>query len=165
VGASRDAHRAQRHRSRLDAVPAVKVSVRKQPDANPVAGAEAVDQRLQELRESGFIPADIDYVTTQNQAGFIRNSVNSVRDAALVGAALAMLVVFFFLGSLRKTFIIGTAIPIAILATFVMMGLGNLTLNIISLGGLALGVGMLIDNSIVMLENIFRHSSETDDPE
>mgnify|MGYP001294544251 CR=1 FL=1 len=165
IATIRDTHREQRLWSRLDGVPAVKLSVRKQPDANTVAVAEAVDRRLQELRESGFIPSDIDFVTTQNQAGFIRQSVNSVRDAAIVGAALAMLVVFFFLGSLRKTFIIGTAIPIAILATFLMMGLGDLTLNIISLGGLALGVGMLIDNSIVMLENIFRHSSETDDPE
>src|SRR5690606_35727071 len=165
VATVRDTHREQRLWSRLDGVPAVKLSIRKQPDANTVAVADAVDRRLQELRASGFIPADIDFVTTQNQAGFIRNSVNSVRDAALLGGTLAMLVVFFFLGSLRKTFIIGTGIPIAILATFVMMGLGNLTLNIISLGGLALGVGMLIDNSIVMLENIFRHSSETDDPE
>ena len=71
-----------------------------------------------------------------------------------------MVIVFLFLGSLRKTFIIGTAIPLAILATFIMMGTGHLTLNIMSLGGLALGVGMLIDNSIVMLENIFRHREE-----
>ena len=73
------------------------------------------------------------------------------------GRLLAMLVVLLFLGSLRKTFIIGLSIPLAVLATFVMMGLGHLTLNIMSLGGLALGVGLLIDNSIVMLENIFRH--------
>src|SRR5690606_37615954 len=106
----------------------------------------------------GFIPRDIEYVTTRNQAEFIRNSINSVRDAALAGAILSMIVVLLFLGSLRKTFIIGLSILIAILATFVMMGLGNLTLNIMSLGGLALGVGMLVDNSIVMLENIFRRS-------
>ncbi len=71
-----------------------------------------------------------------------------------------MIVVFLFLGSLRKTLIVGLGIPIAILATFIMMGLGRLTLNIMSLGGLALGVGMLVDNSIVMLENIFRHREE-----
>jgi multidrug efflux pump subunit AcrB len=71
-----------------------------------------------------------------------------------------MTVVFLFLGSLRKTLIVGAGIPIAILATFIMMGLGDLTLNIMSLGGLALGVGMLVDNSIVMLENIFRHREE-----
>lgn len=160
-----DTHREQRIWARLNGVPAVKISVRKQPNANTVAVAEQVDARLQSLAASTFIPADIEYETIQNQADFIRNSVNSVRDSALLGGGLAMIIVFLFLGSLRKTFIIGLSIPIAILATFVMMGLGDLTLNIMSLGGLALGVGMLIDNSIVMLENIFRRSKEQGDPE
>jgi hydrophobe/amphiphile efflux-1 (HAE1) family protein len=156
----RDTHREQRLWARLNGVPAVKVSIRKQPTANTVAIADAVDARLQSLAASQFIPGDIRYQTIQNQATFIRGSVNSVRNAALLGATFAMIVVLLFLGSLRKTFIIGLAIPIAILATFVMMGSGNLTLNIMSLGGLALGVGLLIDNSIVMLENIFRRKEE-----
>jgi multidrug efflux pump subunit AcrB len=122
--------------------------------------AEQVEARLASLTGSRFIPTDIKYQTIQNQASFIRNSVNSVRESALIGAGLAMFIVLLFLGSLRKTFIIGLAIPIAILATFVMMGLGKLTLNIMSMGGLALGVGLLIDNSIVMLENIFRLREE-----
>jgi hydrophobe/amphiphile efflux-1 (HAE1) family protein len=155
-----DTHREQRLWARLDGVPAVRLSIRKQPDANTVLVADAVDQRLRDLRTSDFIPPEIDYVTMENQSDFIRNSVSSVTNAAISGAVLAMMVVFLFLGSLRKTFVIGLAIPIAILATFVMMGLGKLTLNIMSLGGLALGVGMLIDNSIVMLENIFRHREE-----
>jgi len=155
----RDTHRDQRLWARLDGVPAVRLSVRKQPNANTVLVAEEVDAKLREL-SAQFIPGDIQYQTIQNQATFVRSSVNSVRNAALMGAGLAMLVVLLFLGSLRKTFIIGLAIPIAILATFVMMGLGKLTLNIMSLGGLALGVGLLIDNSIVMLENIFRHREE-----
>jgi hydrophobe/amphiphile efflux-1 (HAE1) family protein len=155
-----DRNREQRLWARLDGVPAVKLTIRKQPDANTVAVADEVDARLRGLAGDGFMPADIRFQTIQNQAGFIRNSVNSVRNAAMLGALLAMLVVLIFLGSLRKTFVIGLAIPIAVLATFVMMGAGNLTLNIISLGGLALGVGLLIDSSIVMLENIFRHSEE-----
>lgn len=155
-----DTSREQRLWARLNGVPAVKLSIRKQPDANTVAVADAVDERLRLLNESRFIPEDVDFRTIENQAGFIRNSVNSVRDAAIGGALLAMLIVLLFLGSLRKTFAIGIGIPIAILATFVMMGLGNLTLNIMSLGGLALGVGLLIDNSIVMLENIFRHMED-----
>ncbi len=154
----RDTNQEQRMWVRLDGVPAVKMSIRKQPDANTVAVADEVNARLTQLAESGFMPANIHHEVTQNQADFIRNSVNSVRDAAVSGAFLAMLVVFLFLGSLRKTFVIGLAIPIAVLGTFVMMGLGGLTLNIMSLGGLALGVGMLIDSSIVMLENIFRHT-------
>jgi CzcA family heavy metal efflux pump len=155
-----DTHREQRLWARLDGVPAVRMSVRKQPNANTVSVAEAVDRQIASLASSHFIPSDVRYATIQNQATFIRSSISSVRNAALIGATLAMLVVLFFLGSLRKTFVIGLSIPIAILATFVMMGLGNLTLNVISLGGLALGVGLLIDNSIVMLENIFRHREE-----
>jgi len=156
-----DTHREQRLFARLDGVPAVRVNVRKQPDANTVQVADQVEARLEHLRETGFIHREIDFITIENQADFIRHSVASVRDAALIGAGLAMTIVLFFLGSLRKTFIIGVGIPLALLATFVMMGLGKLTLNIMSLGGLALGVGLLIDNSIVMLENIFRRKEET----
>jgi hydrophobe/amphiphile efflux-1 (HAE1) family protein len=152
-----DTHREQRLWARLDGVPAVRLNVRKQPNANTVGVAEQVHEKLATLQSSSFIPRDIKYSTINNQSTFIRNSIGSVRDAALLGAGLSMLVVLLFLGSLRKTFVIGLAIPIAILATFMLMGLGNLTLNMMSLGGLALGVGMLVDNSIVMLENIFRH--------
>jgi hydrophobe/amphiphile efflux-1 (HAE1) family protein len=155
-----DTHREQRLWARLDGVPAVRMTVRKQPNANTVSVAEQVDARLASLAGSHFIPPDIEYAVIQNQATFIRNSISSVRNAALAGAGLAMFVVLLFLGSLRKTFVIGLAIPIAILATFVMMGMGELTLNIMSLGGLALGVGLLIDNAIVRLENIFRHREE-----
>jgi CzcA family heavy metal efflux pump len=160
IASVRDTHQEQRLWARLDGVPAVKVSVRKQPNANTVLVAEGVDQKLVSLRESNFTPGDIRYEVLNNQADFIRKSVKSVESAALMGAFLAMIVVFLFLGSLRKTLIVGLGIPIAILATFIMMGLGRLTLNIMSLGGLALGVGMLVDNSIVMLENIFRHREE-----
>ena len=156
----RDTHREQRLWARLDGVPAVRMTIRKQPNANTVSVAEQVGDRIASLEQSAFIPTDIRYRIINDQADFIRNSVNSVRNAALAGAGLAVLVVFLFLASVRKTFIIGTAIPLAILATFGMMGASNLTLNIMSLGGLALGVGMLIDNSIVMLENIFRHKEE-----
>jgi hydrophobe/amphiphile efflux-1 (HAE1) family protein len=161
-----DTHREQRLWARLDGVPAVKVSIRKQPEANTVAVADAVDRKLASLSASRFIPGDLEFRVVQNQATFVRDSLDAVRDAALLGAILAMGVVLLFLQSLRKTVIIGLAIPLALLATFVLMGFGKLTLNIMSLGGLALGVGMLIDNSIVMLENIFRKRDEgTADPE
>lgn len=166
VATVEDTHREQRLWSRLNGVPAVQLSVRKQPDANTVAVADGVAARIADLERSGFIPGDIRTAEIQNQAGFIRNSVNSVRDAALTGAILAMLIVLIFLGSLRKTFVIGLAIPVAVLFTFLLMGLGDLTLNIMSLGGLALGVGLLIDGSIVMLENVFRHAeTKPGDPE
>ena len=160
VAAVSDTHQEQRLWSRLDGTPAVKVSIRKQPEGNTVNVADQVEAKLAGLEASNFIPDDLEYRVIQNQAGTIRNSVKSVRDAALSGALLAMIVVLIFLQSLRKTFIIGVSIPLAILATFVLMGLTNLTLNIMSLGGLALGVGLLLDNSIVMLENIFRVRDE-----
>src|SRR5688572_19718314 len=165
VASIADTHQEQRLWARLDGVPAVKVSIRKQPDANTVAVADGVDDKINSLAGTSFIPRDLEYSVIQNQAGFIRNSLNSVRDAALLGGLLAMGIVLIFLGSLRKTLIIGVSIPLAILATFVLMGLTDLTLNIMSLGGLALGVGILIDNSIVMLENIFRKREEIGDPE
>ena len=166
VAEVKDTHQEQRLWARLNGVPAVKVSVRKQPDANTVGVANDVEAKVQALARDGFIPSDLQFEVIQNQADFVRNSVNSVRDAALFGAILAMLVVLMFLKSLRKTVIIGLAIPFAIMATFALMGFFELTLNIMSLGGLALGVGLLIDNSIVMLENIFRKRDEgIEDPE
>ncbi|HEV8509030.1 MAG TPA: efflux RND transporter permease subunit [Gemmatimonadales bacterium] len=163
-----DTNQDQRLWVRLDGVPAVKLSVRKQPDANTLAVARGVGGRLDQLGEQGsrFIPSDIRYEVINDQSFFIRNAVRGVRDAAVMGGVLAMLIVLLFLGSVRKTVIIGTAIPLAVLAAFFLMGVGNLTLNIMSLGGLALGVGMLVDNAIVMLENIFRHREmDVADPE
>lgn len=158
-----DGNAEQRLWARLDGVPAIKLTVRKQPDANTVRVADEVEEKLASLVATNFIPADIRVQLLNNQAEFVRASVNAVRNAALGGGLLAMLVVFLFLGSIRKTLVVGLAIPLAILATFVMMGVGGLTLNIISLGGLALGVGLLVDNSIVMLENIFRHTEQLKD--
>jgi CzcA family heavy metal efflux pump len=152
-----DTSREQRVWARLDGVPAVRISTRKQPDANTVRVAGDLARRLEQLSATGFIPDDIQYQVLFDQSFFIKNAVGGVREAALLGAVLSMLIVLFFLGSVRKTFIIGLSIPLAVLATFVMMGLADLSLNIMSLGGLALGVGMLVDNSIVILENVFRH--------
>jgi CzcA family heavy metal efflux pump len=162
-----DTSQEQRLWVRLDGVPAVKLSVRKQPDANTLAVARGVGHRLEQLGEDGsrFIPSDVRYEIINDQSFFISNAVKGVRNAALMGGTLAMLIVLLFLGSVRKTVIIGLAIPLAVLAAFFLMGVGNLTLNIMSLGGLALGVGMLVDNAIVMLENIFRHRELAGDPE
>ncbi|GJQ20680.1 MAG: cation transporter [Bacteroidia bacterium] len=159
-----DSHREQRVFARLNDVPSVKVSIQKQPNANTVEVIDGLKAKLKFMEENSVIPGGLAIKITNDQSYYIRNSLTSVSDAALIGGLLAMIVVGLFLGSWRRTFIIATSIPIAILATFVMMGLGNLTLNIISLGGLALGIGMLVDNSIVMLENISRHQKEHPDP-
>jgi hydrophobe/amphiphile efflux-1 (HAE1) family protein len=155
----RDGFREQRVFVRLDGLPATQVSAFKLPGANTVALVEAIEATLAQLRRSGFIPDDIHWVTTRDGAYFVRASIGAVALAALAGAGLSMLVVVMFLGSLRQSFIIGLAIPFAVLATFVLMGWGGLTLNVISLGGLALGVGLLLDNAIVMLENVSRHQT------
>ena len=166
VAAVRDTTREQRLWVRLNGVPAVKISVRKQPDANTVAVAEGVEEQLALLQASNFLPSGVQFRAIESQATFIRNSVNSVRDAAVGGALLAMVVIFLFLGSVRKTLVIALSIPLSLLATFVMMGMGGLTLNIMSLGGLALGVGLLLDNAIVMLENVYRRRDALgEDPE
>ncbi|MFU8813618.1 MAG: efflux RND transporter permease subunit [Balneolaceae bacterium] len=156
----RDSHREERLFVRLNGEPSMQLSITKLPDANTLEVINRVKAEMTRLEGSGFIPADIQYQATQDQSFFITSSIGAVSTAAILGGVLAMLVVLLFLGSLRKSFVIGLSIPIAIMATFALMGLGNLTLNIMSLGGLALGVGLLLDNAIVMLENIFRHNEE-----
>ncbi|MEP7383468.1 MAG: efflux RND transporter permease subunit, partial [Gemmatimonadota bacterium] len=160
VAAVRDTSAEQRMWTRLDGVPAVRLQMRKQPEANTVDVADGIRSRLDQLQASGFLPPDVTYRVTFDQSGFIRDALNSVKSAAVTGAILAMLIVIVFLRSFRKTFIIGVSIPLAILATFVMMGMSDLTLNIMSLGGLALGTGLLLDNAIVMLENIYRRRED-----
>jgi len=157
VAEVRDGFREQRLFVRLDGAPAIQLSVFKQPDANTVSVVRDVQQQLNSLDASGFIPPDIEFKITEDAAYFIRGSVQSVSAAAILGGVLAMFVVLAFLGSLRKSFVIGLSIPLAVMATFALMGAAGLTLNVMSLGGLALGVGLLLDNAIVMLENIARH--------
>ena len=133
---------------------AVKVSVQKQPDANTVEVVDAVKQRLRELETAGVIPADAMLTTTLDDSVFIRNSVNNVVISGLIGTCLAAIAVLLFLGYLRQTLIIVVAIPLATLAAITLMKVFGLSLNVFSLGGLALGVGIVVDNSIVMLETI-----------
>ena len=155
-----DTHEDERLRVRLDRVPGIKLSIQKQPSANTVSVVDVVQQRLDWLQAQGLIANDIHVDSVADQSIYIRQALNNSSMAAIAGALLAMLVVYIFLGNLRRTLIIGSAIPIAIMVTFVMMGMGGLTLNIMTLGGLALGVGLIVDNTIVMLENIYRHQCQ-----
>lgn len=138
----------------LNGEPAVKVSVQKQPDANTVTVVESVKQRMTELQQSGLIPEDVVLNVTLDESVFIGSAIRNVAIAGLTGAALAAIAVLMFLGSLRQTLVIVLAIPLAILTAIVLMGTFGLSLNVFSLGGLALGVGIVVDSSIVMLENI-----------
>lgn len=138
----------------LNGQPAVKVSVQKQPEANTITVVDAVKARLAELQQTGIIPDDVSLVATLDESQFIRSSISNVTSSGLIGALLAAIAVLFFLGSLRQTLIIVFAIPLATLVAILLMGLFDLSLNVFSLGGLALGVGIVVDNSIVMLESI-----------
>ncbi|ACK66591.1 acriflavin resistance protein [Rippkaea orientalis PCC 8801] len=138
----------------LNGEPAVKISVQKQPEANTIEVVEAVKQKLEELKQTGIIPEDITFVPTLDESIFIRNAINNVISSGLMGTALAAIAVLLFLGSLRQTFIIVLSIPLATLGAIILMKLFGLSLNVFSLGGLALGVGIVVDNSIVMLETI-----------
>lgn len=154
-----DKHKDERLRIRLNKVPGVKLSIQKQPQANTIAVVNEVKHRIKNLQAQNAIPADIQLAIVDDQSVFVRHAVNNAAIAAASGALLAMAVIYLFLGSLLRTLIIGTAIPIGILVTFIIMQIFGLTLNIMSLGGLALGMGLLIDSTIVMLENITRHQS------
>jgi HAE1 family hydrophobic/amphiphilic exporter-1 len=135
-------------------VEAVGVLVFKESGANTVRVAQAVEGVLDQLRqEYEGISLDVAY----SQAGFISESISNVVQALVFGGILAFLVLFLFLRDSRYPFAIAAAIPISVVGAFALMEAAGVSLNIMSLGGLALGVGMLVDNSIVVLENIFRH--------
>jgi multidrug efflux pump subunit AcrB len=138
----------------LNQQPAVKVSIQKQPEANTIEVVEGIKQRVKELRQAGIIPEDLALVTTLDESVFIQNAISNVTNSGLIGAGLAAIAVLLFLGSLRQTAIIVLAIPLATLTAIILMRLFGLSLNVFSLGGLAVGVGIVVDNSIVMLENI-----------
>lgn len=110
------------------------------------------------------LPDDVALTLISDQSRFIEGSIDEVKDATIIGGVLALMILFVFLRELKSTAIIGFAIPISVVATFVPLFMRDISLNIMSLGGLALGVGMLVDNSIVVLESIFRCREEGDDP-
>ncbi|MBT8397706.1 MAG: efflux RND transporter permease subunit [Gemmatimonadetes bacterium] len=143
--------------ARYNGEESVGVLVFKESGANTVQVAEDVEETLQQLREEY---PDFALEIASSQAGFIADSISNVVQALVFGGILAFLVLFLFLRDPRYPVAIALAIPISVVGTFALMEAAGISLNIMSLGGLALGVGMLVDNSIVVLENIFRHRKE-----
>lgn len=137
--------------------PAIGLLVTKQSDANTVQTATAVKKQIEILKEK--YPS-LNFEIGYNQADFIENSIGSVANSALIGALLAVIMVFLFLRNVRSTLVIAMSIPVSLLATFAMMSLRGMTLNLITLCSLTIAVGMLVDNAIVVLENIFRLRQE-----
>lgn len=149
-----DGWEPKRNILRTNGQSAVVLAVRKEGDANLVQVNRAVLERVEEL---SMELEDVELVVTMDQAKYIQDSIDSIGQNLLVGAGLAILVLLVGLQSPLSTLIITVSIPFSVLATFVLMQFTGLTLNIMSLGGLALGVGMMVDNSIVVIENIYRH--------
>ena len=146
----------------VDGKPGVRLGVRKQSGANTVEVARLVLEEVEKIKRD--IP-QITLTTIIDSSDYVRNSITNVGSMALYGGLLAVLVLLFFLRNVLSTLIIATAIPISIIATFALMYFGGLTLNIMTLGGLALGIGMLVDNAIVVLENIYRIRESGEDSE
>jgi HAE1 family hydrophobic/amphiphilic exporter-1 len=131
------------------------MTIQKQSGTNTVQIANLVEKKIASLEAS--LPGDIHIQKFYSPSDFIRNSISNVWQVALIGGALAIMVLLFFLRNLPTTLIISVSIPLSVIVTFIFMYLFKLTLNMMSLGGLALGIGMLVDNSIVVIENIFRY--------
>jgi multidrug efflux pump subunit AcrB len=143
----------------LNGQPAVKVSIQKQPDANTVEVVDAVKARVEELRRRGQLPEGTVLTATLDESVFIKRSIQDVALSGLAGAALASIMVLLFLGSLRQTFIVVLSIPLGTLMAVSLLSLADASLNIFSLGGLAVGIGA-VDSCIVVLENIVRGVEE-----
>ena len=154
----RDSYHEQKQYSRINGQNSVLMMLMKESDANTVLVTREVRKAMEELETE--LEGQIQFNKLFEQADYIEQSLNNVTNNALVGALLAVIVLYFFLRSFRSTFIISVAIPISIILTFAAIYFSNMTLNLVSMGGLALGVGMLVDNAIVVLEVIFRYREE-----
>lgn len=140
-----------------DGRPATLVNIHSQPDGNVVATADAVNRELDEIRKT--LPPDIHLGIFYDQSFNVRDSISSVTDSILIGLGLAIVVLIAFLKSWRTTLVAGLVIPIAVLIAIVFMKLFNMSFNVMTLGGIAASIGVVIDDAIVMVENIIVHLS------
>ncbi|MBE0460896.1 MAG: efflux RND transporter permease subunit [Candidatus Aminicenantes bacterium] len=146
--------------TRLNGNESIGVLIRKESGANTVKVTKTVHEVINEIKKEN---PKIDILIVSEQAKYIKNAISSVTMSIILGGILAFMVLFIFLQDLKTPVIIALVIPISIIATFNILYFRNITLNIMSLGGLALGIGMLVDNSIVVSESIFRHKSRIKD--
>ena len=158
IGRVEDGVEEPRSLSRYDGTNSVSLVIRKQSGANTVAAVEAVQERLVDVRK--LLPPGIEAVVTRDQSDFVKASVHEVEKHLILGSLFASIVVFFFLGNLRSTLIAAIAIPVSIIATYTLLAAAGYSLNRITLLGLTLAVGIVIDDAIVVLENIHRYIEE-----
>ena len=139
----------------INGEPSLGIDIMKASDGNTVQVAKKVHQEVAQLNK--ILPADVQIDTVLDTAKFIQDSIDNITRHGLLGAAFAFIILYLFLRSFRSTFIVIVVIPISIIATFAMLYFGNQTINMLSLGGLMLGLGSLVDFSVVVLESIYRY--------
>ncbi|MGV3516123.1 efflux RND transporter permease subunit [Luteitalea sp.] len=154
IATVRDGTEDFRSFTRVNGQPGVQMRVTKQSGENTVEISELVHQEVSRINRE--VPG-VELTVTNDSAIFIEQSIASVREAVMLGSVLVIVIIFAFLRSWRSTLIICTSIPISIIGTFALLYFGGYTLNTMTFGGLALGVGMIVDASIVVLENTQRH--------
>ncbi|NLX01623.1 MAG: efflux RND transporter permease subunit [Syntrophomonadaceae bacterium] len=150
-----DGYKDESQMTRVDGQPAVGIHCLKQSDANTVKTCTAVRAELEQIEKE--LDLDLDIKVVMDQSTYINQSLDTTKRMMIEGGLLAMLILFLFLRNFRSTLIIFTAIPLSIIATFILMYFNHDTINLITLGGLALGLGRMVDDSIVVFENIYRH--------
>jgi len=138
---------------------AVLINLIRQPSANTVAMADAIRTELAKLKSD--LPKDVEIGTFYDQSILVRDAITSVRDAVGIGGILSVVVLLLFLGNLRATFVTAAIIPITLLITFALMRLAGLTLNLMTLGALAVGIGLVIDDAIVVVEAVFANIGDS----
>ena len=150
-----DSHKEERSYCRTNGQSSILVLINKQSGANTVQVTDAVKKELLGIENQFSDKAN--FVLVMDQSHLIKQSTGSVKQSAVIGGLLAILLIFLFLRNWRPTIAIVAAIPLSLLATFIPLYAAGYTLNLMTLGGLALGIGMLVDNAVVVIENIYRH--------
>ena len=150
-----DGYKENANEVRADYGEGVMLMIMKQSDANTVITSRKIKEAFPDIISR--LPQGTKISIIWDQADFILRAVNNLRNTAFIAFIMAFIVIYFFLRNIRGSIIMGISIPVSVLATFAVMYLANISLNIVSMAGLALAVGMLVDNSIVALENIYRH--------
>ena len=149
-----DSHSETRLYTRLNGQPAAGLTIVKQSDANTVSTAKAVREKIEQVTR---LYPNLKFGLAYDQSQFISASINDVASSAMIGGVLAVIILLFFLRNLRSTLVVALSIPISIISTFGLVYMCGFTINTMSLGGLALATGLIVDDAVVVLENIFRH--------
>ncbi len=150
-----DTHEEIRGHSRTNKKDSLLLMISKQSGANTTEVAKSIKKELPKLKE--FLPKDAEFSLVMDQSRQIETSTKSVTQSGLIGGLLAIIIIYIFLRNWRPTVAIAFAIPLSLIATFIPLYVVGYTLNLMTLGGLALGIGMLVDNAVVVIENIYRH--------